>query len=881
MAYTVGNRSFNSYQQAQEYAKRLGAGTDAIRSDAPRVDVIDRESHQFVAQNIQEHEAQELQRNSPSYIRAPTGSYNEETLKTLSYTPDQPKPPSQSQFVEDVQTGKNVPYRESSQAYFESNVQRAVSEGQITPSIARELRTSFYTPPAQKTESTKQPQVSEQQRFIESASPVVQDYLFNKQKIAQQTGRTPEQLAEQTQEYILGKQVVREQIAAETGLTREQYVNTLAEATIAKQKESKTLLGKIKPYIEITPYSLIKSGLEPIQESVAESALAKAAQYSLREGISSIKSFREKQLQPVLSEVEKINPAAAQGLSVMSLTPEIVLGGGYEISKDPLGASVSYGIGYTGGAAFAGAKRGVLALGASPKLVYSIESGAGGLYAVSKYQEISKIKEPAEFGGAITKTAIELAGFGEGYKDATLFPKTEAKPYFYQRKVYEPTESGEKVLVGRKINYDIIRQKKDYDTTKLIGYEQTSKVEQGKGSPIKYGKESFEIITQRKTYVIPRKPKELIPLRVKEEEIGLVSTIKAGKEEYPVFVKKDYGTGVGVVKNPFMTEPKEIALKVRVFEQQPVIEQRVGSKKQKLEAFEPKTNKDIIYITRPYTQKIGDTGAPPKRVVSTSRIEGTPIALPKRSKIPESKSFKGEGQKTESGSSADVQRRLLFQRQKQSTRQKPVLDIKEIKPERRGVLGLTSKFSIATKKGVQTTATKIISKQKQKAYPSLDIGIKQRQEKITSPQSVISPKQRVTPKQRQETIQIPTQQFKPYQEYRPEIKSERIQEPKLTPKLSFRLIEEQKLKVPTIVSPRIKTPNVPLAPKPPRLPSFSFSTGNYKSSFGKGYKPSKRTYRGTPSLSVVSLGKRAFGIKLTKKQKQGRAFINPYQIRKV
>lgn len=75
------------------------------------------------------------------------------------------------------------------------------------------------------------------------------------------------------------------------------------------------------------------------------------------------------------------------------------------------------------------------------------------------------------------------------------------------------------------------------------------------------------------------------------------------------------------------------------------------------------------------------------------------------------------------------------------------------------------------------------------------------------------------------------------------------------------------------------TPGTPPPPPPVKL---NFPESRYLE-FGKTKttQKGKRKYIGTPSLSVVGLGKAAAGVKLTKAQLAGKELINPFQIRKV
>src|SRR3990167_6683286 len=116
--YIVGREGFENYDQAAEFARKQGYGTDAIQDNTPRQDVYDRENKTFVARNISEHEASDISRGSPSYIRMPTGQYNEQTARGLSYTPDiRGGKPITTEI--DTATGTQIPISGQSQEQIE------------------------------------------------------------------------------------------------------------------------------------------------------------------------------------------------------------------------------------------------------------------------------------------------------------------------------------------------------------------------------------------------------------------------------------------------------------------------------------------------------------------------------------------------------------------------------------------------------------------------------------------------------------------------------------------------------------------------------------------------------------------------------------------
>src|SRR3990167_3789906 len=114
--YTVVRQGFNSYNEALAYTQKQGYGRDEIRGETPRTDVIDKASGAFVARDISEYEAQEIQKGNESYMRTPAGQYNDESVRNISYAPDRGSRQSpSSQAVQDTGTGNYARYDESTQ----------------------------------------------------------------------------------------------------------------------------------------------------------------------------------------------------------------------------------------------------------------------------------------------------------------------------------------------------------------------------------------------------------------------------------------------------------------------------------------------------------------------------------------------------------------------------------------------------------------------------------------------------------------------------------------------------------------------------------------------------------------------------------------------
>ena len=81
-----------------------------------------------------------------------------------------------------------------------------------------------------------------------------------------------------------------------------------------------------------------------------------------------------------------------------------------------------------------------------------------------------------------------------------------------------------------------------------------------------------------------------------------------------------------------------------------------------------------------------------------------------------------------------------------------------------------------------------------------------------------------------------------------------------------------------IAAPSLRLGFGPAIPVAIKLPEFDRPKSVPAKKTGK---KSKRKFRGTPSLSVVALGKAAAGVKLTKEERLGKKEINPLQIRKL
>src|SRR3990167_2470975 len=272
MVYYVGTVGFNSWEDAQKYARDRGM-LDVLQDT--RVDLIDRELGVFVARNIPKHEADAMMRGSPEYTQAPAGQYTEESIRGLSYTPDVRGGVITSTIVE--QKGKNIPISEANVQVGNievslnsglnrqdiSNIKKAVASGQIKqPQQVGDIAKALIY--------AKQPTQTERQRlsrmtfetgetfgvFAERAGREAKESLFAKQAILAQTGRTPEQLGE----AIVLSLFERQALLQETGKTIEQFSLGLQQEIKTKQDtlfpertfgEAFKPLGKLfKPPIE-------------------------------------------------------------------------------------------------------------------------------------------------------------------------------------------------------------------------------------------------------------------------------------------------------------------------------------------------------------------------------------------------------------------------------------------------------------------------------------------------------------------------------------------------------------------------------------------------------------------------------------------------------
>ena len=181
--YSVGGVGFGSdYEAAAKYARERGYGSDTIRGDE-RVDVIDRESGVIVARDIPTHEAEDISRGSPAYIRAPAGTYDEQTAKSLSYTPDiRVGKPVTIEY--DYSTGAAIQITGATQEQInqQRNVERAISQGKLQATERESLREQILGITSARESARKQREKEFEKSFKLQVSTGTQQFLLSKQQ---------------------------------------------------------------------------------------------------------------------------------------------------------------------------------------------------------------------------------------------------------------------------------------------------------------------------------------------------------------------------------------------------------------------------------------------------------------------------------------------------------------------------------------------------------------------------------------------------------------------------------------------------------------------------------------------------------------------------
>ena len=622
---------------------------------------------------------------------------------------DQAKPQSQSQVVVDVVTGKNIPYGESAQS--KSKVQVGNIEVQLPSGLSQQ--DIYNINKAVESGQIRQPQqvldvantlISSRQTSKERLSGMILDTgetfgefaarageeakesLLMKQSILAQTGRTPRQLGEATALRLYEKQA----LFAETGKTPEQF-------SVGIQRDIKAKQDTLFPerFFAEDIRSIAKIFKPPVKSPsfIKDSALVKSAQKASEFSVLGLSNKAESKIGKFISEqpitiVTKeslkkgINQSAILGTDSLSLggqskaVLEVGLGTIEGFEKAPIKQSI---FAYLGGRILGkGDQIFTKARGSIALLKTAQYALAGsfilGIKAKAKAEGISPARE-------LGREGLSLVAFGKGYKTQITINDLKApRPYYITKKPIEVDITDD----GLNIKYTtILREPKYYKTTKLIDFGEYSKVEAKYFDISNIGKDVMQVKTETKVYVLPRKAKRFIPVAIKEEGIAYRGKVDVAGKSYPVFEKVDYGKGLGILD---IKSKEGSKLKIRLFKQEPIREQRIGSARQKLETYEFKpeftykitADKGKEYNIFDFVEK-KSSGQLVKRqrLLSTSMIKGIPIALPKLTKI--------VGAEKSSKPKKIIDFRVLVQEQIQKTETKPrsqkvVIENKEIKP---------------------------------------------------------------------------------------------------------------------------------------------------------------------------------------------------------
>ena len=679
---------------------------------------------------------------------------------------DQAKPQSQSQVVVDVVTGKNIPYGESAQS--KSKVQVGNIEVQLPSGLSQQ--DIYNINKAVESGQIRQPQqvldvantlISSRQTSKERLSGMILDTgetfgefaarageeakesLLMKQSILAQTGRTPRQLGEATALRLYEKQA----LFAETGKTPEQF-------SVGIQRDIKAKQDTLFPerFFAEDIRSIAKIFNPPVKSPsfIKDSALVKSAQKASEFSVLGLSNKAESKIGKFISEqpitiVTKeslkkgINQSAILGTDSLSLggqskaVLEFGLGTIEGFEKVPIKQSI---FAYLGGRILGkGEQIFTKARGSIALLKTAQYALAGsfilGIKAKAKAEGISPARE-------LGREGLPLVAFGKGY--TSQIGKNGLKaPRQYFKPIYAKTESGEKVLAG--YDYGKLQKPKYYKTTKLINFGEYSKVEAKYFDISNIGKDVMQVKTETKVYVLPRKAKRFIPVAIKEEGIAYRGKVDVAGKSYPVFEKVDYGKGLGILD---IKSKEGSKLKIRLFKQEPIREQRIGSARQKLETYEFKpeftykitADKGKEYNIFDFVEK-KSSGQLVKRqrLLSTSMIKGIPIALPKLTKI--------VGAEKSSKPKKIIDFRVLVQEQIQKTETKPrsqkvVIENKEIKPT-------SGAFNIP----ISPSSIKEYNEQEYYAYPVVSI------EEIFTPISASRPLIKINQISEPKAVSIP------------------------------------------------------------------------------------------------------------------------------
>lgn len=141
----VGNRIVRNNLTDEQARRLINNGTyeggKIGRDPDVYYDVVNRSTNTIVASNVLESEAKRYQsEGGDALIRRP----HSDEAPNYSYTESVHYAKPTSTFVEDVSTGKNVPYEESRQAQIDQNIAKAQSEGYLKGESAQSVRNQLY-----------------------------------------------------------------------------------------------------------------------------------------------------------------------------------------------------------------------------------------------------------------------------------------------------------------------------------------------------------------------------------------------------------------------------------------------------------------------------------------------------------------------------------------------------------------------------------------------------------------------------------------------------------------------------------------------------------------------------------------------------------------
>ncbi len=604
--FTVGREGFSSRAEAEAFSRKQGIGFDAIRGEEERVDVIDRESNQFVAKNIPKSEAEKLRRGSPSFTIAPAGSVKE---PRFSFSPDVRggKPVTTETSPE---TGATIQITGATQEQIEQqrNVEKAIAAGRLKASQRESLREQILNP-----ERFKPGRREEVQRQAERASKEVTagGLVRESRKLPEdfQTPQTLRSIAESGKSQFLPQQSSvfyldteaferqREQQRMELSarVSTGEFPASVFDKPPVPKKQLQALLGTKDAVEFVQPKTTFQKAEEKVSEFLMPITLPAAI--SAKKALKDVKAIRQKVEKSkafeflgagkpgtVSGQIKGLFDVSEFGVGAVKATAE-------KIGEKPLKSTTELGVTFGVGAAFGAVVKGsqlvtltkaggkvAKVIPFKPALTGTIKYGLPAAFGAVVTAEVATAPTLEAKGAVIGKETLRAAAFIGGAKfGETTALKTRARVAEIQYEMALEGRLDKKLPVLSEGIIPDISLPRDLSTQFLVselkGVKRKGIIK--KGDIVDVGAEVLVPIKSDPFRIDIRKTKlpDAILARTKTkftakaERVGVgtgrtfyeepfVSKLKSSPEELPVPKGKIFDITSGTTKEVFLT-PKE------------------------------------------------------------------------------------------------------------------------------------------------------------------------------------------------------------------------------------------------------------------------------------------------------------------------------------